>query len=274
MSTDTVSGRTGRRARRLLLAATIAAGVAAAGWVAPAGAGGPGDPGLRSVCHELAQDPRQGGAELITDPPPGAPLRAGQKVTVTLRWDRRAFARPDLERAAHCVVTLDGRVRLDLSAAEAPSGNDGEYRGSFVIPAELAPGECLCVLGVAAGEAFDGGLLRLGGNSCLTVTEPAPPRPPAPPTPPATTPPAPPTPPATTPPATTATTTPPARPAAVVLPSTQTAPPSEPAVGTATQSTPQPLAELPRTGPVDLRLGLALAGLALVLGGGAITTRR
>lgn len=35
-----------------------------------------------------------------------------------------------------------------------------------------------------------------------------------------------------------------------------------------------PLAELPRTGPFDTRALLALAGLALVLGGGAITTRR
>jgi hypothetical protein len=265
MSTDAVSPRTGRRARRLLLAATFTAAVAAAGWGVPAGAGSPGDPGLRAVCDELAQDPPQGGAELSTDPPQGARIRAGQKVTVTLRWDRRDFAGPDLARSGHCVVTLDGRPRLELSALESPSANDGEYRASFVMPADLAPGDCLCVLGVASGEAPEGGPLRLGGNSCLTVTDPAPPTP-------ATTPPAT-TPPATTPPATTATTSPPARPPAVVLPATETRP-SEPGVSGATQSAPQPLAELPRTGPFDVRLVLALAGLALVLGGGAVTTRR
>jgi hypothetical protein len=136
----------------------------------------------------------------------------------------------------------------DHSGSEAPSANDGEYRGSFVIPADLAPGDCLCVLGVATGDAADGGPLRLGGNSCVTVTEPAPP----------VTPPPPPTP----------VTNPPERPATTVLPATQTAPP---ALVSATETRPEPLAELPRTGPFGTRLLLALAGLALVLGGGAIT---
>jgi hypothetical protein len=260
MSKGTVSGRTGRRARRLLLAATITAAVAAAGGVEPAGAGRPADPGLQTLCNELAQDPPQAGAELSTDPAQGARIRAGQKVTVTLRWDRRDFAGGELERSGHCIVTLDGRPRLELSALEAPSANDGEYRGSFVMPADLAPGDCLCVLGVASGEAPEGGPIRLGGSSCLTVTEPAPPAPPTPTT----------TPPATT--ATTATTAPPARPPAVVLPATETRP--DPAVTPAAQPAPQPLAELPRTGPFDVRLVLALAGLALILGGGAVTTRR
>jgi hypothetical protein len=241
------------------VAASITAAVAAAGGVVPAGAGSSGEPGLRALCSELAQNPPQGGAELITDPPQGARIRAGQKVTVTLRWERRDFAGPDLRQAGHCIVTLDGRTRLELSSVEAPSANDGEYRGSFVMPADLAPGDCLCVLGVASGDAPEGGPLRLGGNSCLTVTEPAPPVP-------TTTP-------VTSPPATTATTSPPARPPATVLPATETRP-SEPGVSSSTQTAPQPLQELPRTGPHDVRLLLALGGLALCLGGGAITTRR
>ena len=218
----------------------------------PAGAGSSDDPGLRALCNELAKDPPQGGAEQITDPPTGARIRPGQKVTVTLRWDRGDFAGSDLQQAGHCIVTLDGRPRLELSALEAPSANDGEYRGSFVMPADLAPGDCLCILGVASGDAPEGGPLRLGGNSCLTVTEPAPPVP------------------TTTP----ATTSPPARPPATVLPATETAQPSEPGVSSSTQTSPQPLAELPRTGPFDVRALLALGGLALVLGGGAVTTRR
>jgi LPXTG-motif cell wall-anchored protein len=36
---------------------------------------------------------------------------------------------------------------------------------------------------------------------------------------------------------------------------------------------PLPLAELPRTGPSDVRLLLAVAGLALVFGGGGIAAR-
>jgi hypothetical protein len=257
MSMNTVSGRTGRRVRRLLVATSITAAVAAAGGVVPAGAGSSDDPGLRALCNELAKDPPQGGAEQITDPPTGARIRPGQKVTVTLRWDRRDFAGSDLQQAGHCIVTLDGRPRLELSALEAPSANDGEYRGSFVMPVDLAPGDCLCVLGVASGDAPEGGPLRVGGNSCLTVTDPAPP-----------------TTPVTSPPATPATTSPPARPPATVLPATETAQPSEPGVSSSTQSTPQPLRELPRTGPFDVRLVLALGGLALVLGGGAVTTRR
>jgi LPXTG-motif cell wall-anchored protein len=254
MSRGTVSRRTGRRVRRLLVAASISAAVAAAGAVVPAGAGSSDDPGLRALCNELAKDPPQGGAEQITDPPTGARIRAGQKVTVTLRWDRRDFA-GDLRQAGHCIVGLDGRPRLELSAVEAPSANDGEYRGSFVMPAELAPGDCLCILGVASGDAPGGGPLRVGGNSCLTVTEPAPPVPPAAP--------------ATSPQATSV----PAGPPATVLPATLTAP-SEPGLSSAAQTGPQPLAELPRTGPHDVRLLLALGGLALFLGGGAITTRR
>lgn len=259
MSTGTTSRSLGRRTGqlRLLLVATMAIGmVVALGRPGPAGAGTGGDEGLRSLCAEVAKrPPTAGSVEQTTDPPTGAPLQAGQTVAVKLRWDRGDFAASDLERVAHCVVTLDGRVRLDLSGSEAPSANDGEYRGSFVVPAELAPGDCLCVLGVVAGEAADGGPQRLGGNSCVTVTKPAPPTPPAPP-------PSPPTSPVASPPD---------RPATSVLPATQTAPP---ALTPATQTQPEPLAELPRTGPFEPRLLLGLAGLALVLGGGAITTRR
>jgi LPXTG-motif cell wall-anchored protein len=180
-------------------------------------------------------------------------------VTVTLRWDRSDFAGGDLRQAGHCIVTLDGRPRLELSSLEAPSANDGEYRGSFVMPADLAPGDCLCILGVASGDAPEGGPVRLGGNSCLTVTEGAPPVP-------TTTP-------VTSPAASPATTNPPAPPPATVLGATETRP-SEPGLSLATQTAPQPLAELPRTGSNDVRLLLALGGLALCLGGGAITTRR
>jgi hypothetical protein len=221
----------------------------------PAGAGTASDPGLQSLCREVAKRPPTGGVEQTTDPATGAPLQAGQTVKVALRWDEREFAAGDLERVAHCIVTLDGKVRLDLSGSEAPSANDGEYRGSFVVPAELAPGDCLCVLGIVAGEGSDGGPLRLGGNSCVTVTKPAPPAPPAPPPSSPTTP----------------VTSPPSRPGTTVLPATETAPPT---LVPATETRPMPLAELPRTGPFDPRVLLAVAGIALVLGGGAITTRR
>ena len=219
--------------------------------------GGPGqagaapyDEGLRSLCREVADRPPRGGAELTTNPAPGAPLQAGQTVDVRLTWDRAEFDGADVDRVAHCVVTLDGRLRLDLSGGEAPSANDGEYRASFVVPAELAPGDCLCVLGVAAGKASDGGPHRVGGDyrhSCITVTKPAPQAPP------------------------TTVTTAPDRRETTVLPATETAPPT---LSSVTQTTPLPLAELPRTGPFDTRVLLAVAGLALVLGGGAITARR
>lgn len=241
----------GRRSRqlRLLLVATTAVGmVVAVGQPGPAGAAASGDEELRSFCEEVAKRPPTEGIEQTTDPATGAPLQAGQTVKVSLRWEKQEFG-PELERVAHCIVTLDGKVRLDLSGSEAPSANDGEYRGSFVVPAELAPGDCLCVLGVVAGEASDGGSpLRLGGNSCVTVTKPAPP--PSTPTPPATS--------LAEPPGTT-----------VLASNTETRPDTlAPAAG------PMPLAELPRTGPFDTRVLLAVAGLALVLGGGAITTRR
>jgi hypothetical protein len=228
----------------------------ATGMARPAGAAGDG-PGLRSLCEQVAQDPPEGGARLTTDPPQGAPLRAGQTVSVTLRWDQAAFAGQDLRRAAHCVVTVDGRLRLELSGVEAPSANDGVYRASFTVPADLAPGECLCILGIASGDGPDGRPLRLGDGPCITVT--APPRTPS------TTPP-------TTPP-----TGPPATPEAKpplptsVLPATLTAPPT---LVPAAEKRPQPLAELPRTGPFDVRVLLAVAGLALVVGGGAVTARR
>ena len=250
---------------RSLVVAAVFGSALVLGVGSPAGAGtpgsgGPSDGGLRALCARAAERP-PGGAELTTDPPPKARLRAGDTVSVTLRWDERAFAGPELGRVAHCVVTLDGRLRLDLSGWETPSANDGRYQGSFVLPAELAPGDCLCVLGIAAGDRPDGGPRELGGSSCVTVTDPAPPSPPA-----------------TTPPATTPLVgappagDPPARPPASVLPATQTAP--DPAVIPA-GTTPLPLAELPRTGgPADTRFLLALAGLALVAGGGGIAARR
>jgi hypothetical protein len=254
MTRGTASRNPGRWSRqlRLLPVATIAVGmVVAVGQSGPAGAAAGGDEGLRSFCEEVAKRPPTEGIEQTTDPATGAPLQAGQTVKVSLRWDEGDFAKPELERVAHCIVTLDGKVRLDLSGSEVPSANDGEYAGSFVVPAELAPGDCLCVLGVVAGEGSDGGSpLRLGGNSCVTVTKPAPPP--------------------TTP--TTPVTSPPERPATSVLPATQTRP--DPLVPAATQTGPMPLAELPRTGPFDTRVLLAVAGLALVLGGGAITARR
>lgn len=259
MTRRTASRNLGRRSRqlRLLPVATIAVGmVVAVGPGGPAGAAASGDEGLRSFCEQVAKRPPTEGIEQTTDPATGAPLTAGQTVKINLRWDKGKFG-PELERVAHCIVTLDGKVRLDLSGSEAPSANDGEYRGSFVVPAELAPGDCLCVLGVVAGDASDGGEpLRLGGNSCVTVTKSAPPTTPAPPTP--ATPAAP-------------VMSPPEWPATTVLPATETRP--DPLVPAA-ETQPIPLAELPRTGPFDTRVLLALAGLALILGGGAITTRR
>ncbi|HKY76964.1 MAG TPA: LPXTG cell wall anchor domain-containing protein [Acidimicrobiia bacterium] len=254
MTHGTASRNLGRRSRqlRLLGVATIAAGmVVAVGQSGPVGAATSSDAGLRSFCEEVAKRPPTEGIEQTTDPATGAPLQAGQTVKVNLRWDKAEFG-SELERVAHCIVTLDGKVRLDLSGSEAPSANDGEYRGSFVVPAELAPGDCLCVLGVVAGDSSDGGSpLRLGGNSCVTVTKPAPPAP-SPPTP--------------APPAASA----PDQPGTDVLGASQERPsPAVPVAGG-----PMPLAELPRTGPFDTQVLLALAGLALVLGGGAITTRR
>ena len=254
MTRGAASRNLGRWSRqlRLLPVATIALGmVVALGQSGPADAATGADEGLRSFCEEVAKRPPTEGIEQTTDPATGAPLQAGQTVKVKLRWDERDFAGANLQRVAHCIVTLDGKVRLDLSGSEVPSANDGEYGGSFVVPAELAPGDCLCVLGVVAGEGSDSGSpLRLGGNSCVTVTKPAPP--PTTPTPP-------------TPPATSL-----SEPGTTVLgSSTQTRPDTlVPAAG------PIPLAELPRTGPFDTRVLLAVAGLALVLGGGAITTRR
>ena len=248
MRNGTASRNLGHLSRRLrlLLVAMMALGmVATVGRPGPASAGTTADEGLASLCHDAAHNPPEGGVEQTTDPPTGAPLQAGQTVAVKLRWDEHDFDGGDLERVAHCVVTLDGKVRLDLSGSEAPSANDGAYQGSFVVPADLAPGQCLCVLGIAAGKAADGGPLRLGGNSCVTVTKPAPPGPP-----------------------TTSVTNPPERPATTVLPATETAP------APTTLTRPEPLGELPRTGPLNTRLLLAVGGLALVLGGGALTTRR
>jgi LPXTG-motif cell wall-anchored protein len=223
-----------------------------------AGADDTADAGLRSLCAQVA-DRAPGGAELTTDPAPGARLQAGETVSLTLWWDEQAFSGQELQRVAHCIVTLDGRLRLDLSASEAPSANDGVYRGSFVVPADLAPGDCLCVLGVASGVAPDGGPTRLGGSSCVTVTDPAPPiRPPA------SSPPGPDAPPPTSPPA---------EPPTSVLPATQSAPPEALAVP-AGQPMPLPLAELPRTGPSGIRLLMAVAGLSLVFGGGGVAVRR
>jgi hypothetical protein len=227
--------------------------VVAVGRAAPAGAGTTDDEGLRSLCREVAYRPARGGAQLTTDPAKGAPVQAGQTVGVKLTWNQEDFDGAEVERVAHCVVTLSGKPRFDLSGSEAPSANDGEYHGSFVMPAELAPGDCLCVLGVVVGEASDGGARRVGADSCVTVTKPAPPAPETPPG-------APPTTPASPPPGQAATT---------VQSATETKPDT-----LLPAAAPMPLAELPRTGPFDTRVLLAVAGLALVLGGGAITTRR
>jgi LPXTG-motif cell wall-anchored protein len=240
------------------LLVTMAVGAAVVFGGAAAVADDTADGGLRSLCGQVADRP-PGGAELTTDPAPGAPLRAGETVSLTLRWDEQAFSGPELQRVAHCIVTLDGRLRLDLSASEAPSANDGLYRGSFVVPADLAPGDCLCVLGIASGAGPDGGPTRVGGSSCVTVTDPAPPvRPPA------SSPPGPDGPPPTSPPS---------EPPTSVLPATQTAPP-EALAFPAGQPMPLPLAELPRTGPSGIRLLVAVAGLSLVFGGGGVAARR
>jgi LPXTG-motif cell wall-anchored protein len=242
---------------------TVAVGAAAVmGTVSGAGTAGADDTadgGLRSLCGQVADRP-PGGADVTTEPAPGARLRAGETVSVTLRWDEQAFSAPDLDRVGHCIVTLDGRLRLDLSASEAPSANDGLYRATFVVPADLAPGDCLCVLGVASGTGADGDPRRVGGSSCVTVTDPAPPvRPPA------SSPPGSETPPPTTPPA---------DPPTSVLPVTEENSPPEALAVPAGQPMPLPLAELPRTGPSDIRLLVAVAGFALVFGGGGVAARR
>src|SRR5688572_28780525 len=102
---------------------TVAVGTAVVfGGAGPAAAGDGGDTGLRSLCEQVAGQPA-GGAELTTDPAPGGPLRAGETVSLTLRWDERAFAEPNLHRVAHCIVTLDGRLRLDRKSTRLNSSH-------------------------------------------------------------------------------------------------------------------------------------------------------
>ena len=240
---------------------TVGMVLAAAIGAAPrAGAAGTtGNDGMRrEVCRQVLSGPPPGGVALRTDPPDGATVVPGQRVRVTLRWGRRAFAGDSLRRVAWC-VNADGRPVEALGGFEAPSPNDGEFSATYVVPDAAPPGSCLCVRGVATGDASNGGLERQGGLSCLTVVKP--------PTPPAT---APPGPPVTSPPR------PPAEiPPTQVLPAKETidtgtqTKPAPDQVLPATGNRPVPLRELPRTGPVPIRLLLAVAGLALVFGGGA-----
>ena len=123
MTQSTASRNLGRRSRqlRLLLVATTAVGmVVAVGQPGPAGGAASGDEGLRSFCEEVAKRPPTEGIEQTTDPATGAPLQAGQTVKVSLRWDKQEFG-PELERVAHCIVTLDGKVRRTTASTGDPS---------------------------------------------------------------------------------------------------------------------------------------------------------
>jgi len=239
-----------RRVRLALAAVATAFTVGAA--AAPVGAaGGNGD--MVAVCRQVVAMAPQDGAALDTNPPPDGTVRVGQKVEVTFRWDPRFFAGDQLRRVAHC-VTVGGEPVGPASGMETPSANDGEYRATFTVP-DAPPGTCFCVRGAASGEGPDGRMDSVGDvPACLTVVGP--------PTPPAS---GPPRPPAEVPPA--------AAPRPRVESSTVSQSPADQLVP-ATVAKPMPLQELPRTGAAEIRFLLLLAGLALVVGGGAVTARR
>jgi hypothetical protein len=236
---------------RLALATVAAAVTVGTATAAPVGAAD-GDGGMAALCRRLVEQPPPGGAALDTDPPPDGYVRAGQRITVRLRWDPRLFAGDHLRKVAHC-VTVGGEPIEAASAMESPAANDGEYQATFTVP-KSPPGSCFCVRGVVSGDGPDGRPEAAGDEpACLTVAGP-PPGPPstAPLRPPAEVPPAP-APAASGPSADSVTTTNRAAPA--VLP--------------AALARPVPLTELPRTGPSEVRFLLLLAGLALLFGGGA-----
>lgn len=253
-----MAGNHGMAARAFAAALVLAGSVAIGPAVAREEGGGSGERSReRTASHpggvpDTCEDVLSGAPGKLTkdsDPPDGAIVRAGQDVTITLRWEPGRFVGGRLHKALDC-VTVDGVLDAALSTQERDTANDGDFVHRYTIPAEAKPGTRVCDRGFVSGDSPDGGFEREKSNDvCLTVGD---------------------TQPASVPPPTVI------PPETLVGGETQTAPaPAAPLDTTSqiAQRQPQSVTTLPVTGGGP-RLLLVVAGSALVIGGLSLAAPR
>jgi hypothetical protein len=157
--------------------AAVAATVGSLLASAPSGAAPSHPGGVPDTCPEVLSHGPTGGLEKFTAPPPGSEVPRGAVITVTLRWDREAFAGATLHKVLDC-VTVDGTAADTLSVQVRDPANVGEFALTVTVPDDLPDGTRLCDRGFVSGTGPDGTFVREKSNDvCFTVRGDGSPRP-------------------------------------------------------------------------------------------------
>lgn len=104
-----------------------------------------------------------------TTPPADAAVQPGDTIDVDLVWAVGDWSAPRLHKVLDCVA-IDGRLVPSLQAGESPTDNDGRFRRSYKVPADVPAGAQICDQAMLSGPSPRGDYDRQISNLvCHTV---------------------------------------------------------------------------------------------------------
>jgi hypothetical protein len=107
-----------------------------------------------------------------TTPPAEAAVRPGDTVDVDLVWVRGDWSASRLHKVLDCVA-IDGRLVRSLQGGESPTDNDGRFRRSYTVPADVPAGARICDQAMLSGPSPRGDYDRqISTMVCHTVAGP------------------------------------------------------------------------------------------------------
>jgi hypothetical protein len=166
----------------MLLAPSAAFGSWWDGGYPDDGWGGPVPPGVSGPlygCENSTLADTGLGLVKTTTPPPGTPVRPGDEIIVEITWRVWDWMGPDLHKAIDCVY-INGLFAPELSGGEKPTPNDGHFAFHYFVP-PVPPGSTICDQGFVSGpNGYEDYARQVSNVVCFPVDAPPPPPPPPP----------------------------------------------------------------------------------------------
>jgi len=118
--------------------------------------------------HTIGHAP-QGHLATRTTPAADAAVQPGDTIDVDLVWAVGDWSASRLHKVLDCVA-IDGRLVRSLQAGESPTDNDGRFRRSYAVPADVPAGAQICDQAMLSGPSPRGDYDRQISNIvCHTV---------------------------------------------------------------------------------------------------------
>ena len=103
-------------------------------------------------CERTIGHAPQGHLAKRTTPPADAAVQPGDTIDVDLVWAVGDWSASRLHKVLDCVA-IDGRLVRSLQAGESPTDNDGRFRRSYTVPADVPAGAQICDQAMLSGPS-------------------------------------------------------------------------------------------------------------------------